>query len=213
MKPLTEKEIDEYKPCSDLDCADDVCAFARQLMEARAENERLTHMLDDAVNLMVGVQAERDAAIEQVKQLSAWLPCDTDEKRGWLSKDVECHRDGISGPTCHKHTYQALAKAEAERDAAVERGVEVWKGAEQQRGMLLLLLWMRTVEHDDDHEELDRAEAREKGLREANKRLRRGFNIAQDEWEDWIVDQLERASQYERILAYAKKNRTALEGE
>ena len=48
---------------------------------------------------------------------------------------------------------------------------------------------------------------------EENDRLRRGFNIAQDEWEDWIVDQLERASQYERILAYAKKNRTALEKE
>ncbi len=57
----------------------------------------------------------------------------------------------------------------AERDAAIERGVAVWEGAEQQRGMLLLLLWMRTIEHDDDHEALDRAEAREKALREAFK--------------------------------------------
>ncbi|KKK77849.1 hypothetical protein LCGC14_2849440, partial [marine sediment metagenome] len=62
---------------------------------------------------------------------------------------------------------QVAMEVMGKRDAAIERGVAVWKGAEQQRGMLLLLLWMRTVEHDDDHEALDRAEAREKGLREA----------------------------------------------
>ena len=54
-----------------------------------------------------------------------------------------------------------VTQAMAERDAAIKRGVAVWKGAEQQRGMLLLLLWMRTAEHDDDHEALDRAEAKE----------------------------------------------------
>ena len=48
---------------------------------------------------------------------------------------------------------------------------------------------------------------------EENERLRRGFNIAQDEWEDWIVDQLEGTSQYESVLASARKNRTALEKE
>ena len=66
----------------------------------------------------------------------------------------------------------------AERDAAIERGVAVWKGAEQQRGMLLLLLWMRTVEHDDDHEALDRAEDREKALREALEK--RGYHAPKD---------------------------------
>ena len=34
---------------------------------------------------------------------------------------------------------QVVMEAMGKRDAAIERGVAVWKGAEQQRGMLLLL--------------------------------------------------------------------------
>ena len=71
----------------------------------------------------------------------------------------------------HDRLIEMGRETEAERDAAIERGVAVWKGAEQQRGMLLLLLWMRTVEHDDDHEALDRAEARETALREALRKI------------------------------------------
>ncbi len=33
-----------------------------------------------------------------------------EDGQGWLSKDVECRRDGFSGPTCHKHAYESLMR-------------------------------------------------------------------------------------------------------
>ncbi len=43
-----------------------------------------------------------------------------DEGQGWLSEDIECCRDGVSGPTCHKHTYEALVEANRQLAALVE---------------------------------------------------------------------------------------------
>ncbi len=39
MIPLTQQEIDDFEPCMDSDCDDDVCAFARALSEARGTIE------------------------------------------------------------------------------------------------------------------------------------------------------------------------------
>ena len=37
MKPLTEREINDFEPCSDSDCDDDICAFSRELSAARGK--------------------------------------------------------------------------------------------------------------------------------------------------------------------------------
>ena len=65
---------------------------------------------------------------------------------------------------------------------------------------------MRTVEHDDDHEALERAEAREKGLRKAGL-------VAQQKWEDWVSSELEGTNSYGGAMTEAKENSAALEGE
>ena len=69
-------------PCSDSDCDDDVCAFARKLTEARAEYEILRKKKTETntlrVNDILALQQERDAAFdagyEAAKEsVSEWL--------------------------------------------------------------------------------------------------------------------------------------------
>ncbi len=52
-----------------------------------------------------------------------------------------------------------------ERDAAIERGVMVWRQTIRQRGALMLVLKLVGSEHAQDHEALDEAQAENKRLR------------------------------------------------
>jgi len=57
-----------------------------------------------------------------------------------MEVDVECRRDGTSGPTCHKHTYEALVQAEAREKTQREalEAFSLWLEQECKRGTLNL---------------------------------------------------------------------------
>jgi len=74
----------------------------------------------------IGWQKQEIADLEaENARLQARDNCE--DGQGWLSREIECRRDGFSGPTCHKHTYESLMgyKALAELTASetcVEKG-------------------------------------------------------------------------------------------
>ena len=45
MIPLTPQEINDFEPCSDSDCDDDICAFSRELSAARGKIEEMEALL------------------------------------------------------------------------------------------------------------------------------------------------------------------------
>ncbi len=166
--------------------------------------------------LMASRLAEARGTLAEARAENERLSMELKETERYArGRDVACHR-----------VFEVATTLEAERDAAIERGVAVWKGAEQQRGMLLLLLWMRTVEHDDDHEALDRAEAREKTLREALEKSRwmvallgrryvkgedEGGCMTCDRWVD--TEGHSESCEYAAMVTFMKSARAALEGE
>ncbi|KKL94949.1 hypothetical protein LCGC14_1859620, partial [marine sediment metagenome] len=64
-----------------------------------------------------------------------------------MSQEAENERLGI--------THDSWLQMRAERDAAVERGVEVWRQTIRQRRALMLGLKLIGIEHAQDHEALE----------------------------------------------------------
>ncbi len=149
MKPLTEREINDFEPCLDSDCNDDVCAFSRQLMEARVEEEALR--LKMCEGFAETATAERDAAIEDRNR------GDCRTNNGWLAEGLECEIDG--DPSCFYHYWQQAEDREKTLREALKKsrwmvallGRRYVKG-EDEGGCMTCDRWVDTEGHSESCE-------------------------------------------------------------
>ena len=197
-----------------------VSRLQAQLAEVREHVKRLeltVTLLDEEVGgaaarlaslAEVGLKRKRelDAARAAVDVLVAWVQEGDGCCLDWGEREEHHGACPVGNlPEAVRKRQVQLAEARDERDAAIEdrnRG-----DCRTNNGSLIEGL---ECEIDGDpscfYHYWQQAEDREEGLRKAGL-------VAQQKWEDWIVDQLEGTSQYKGVLAYAKKNRTALEKE